>query len=57
MSAIGWAFLLAALALIIGNLLILRDSARKMKIPEDKMDKIRKRKEELEAEEKSEDQW
>ena len=53
MSAIGWAFLLGAMALVVGSLLILRDSSKKMYIPEDKMAKIRKRKKELEAQEKA----
>lgn len=53
MPTIGWIFLLAAIALVLGNLLILRDSGRKMRIPEDKLEKIRKRKAELEAEEKA----
>lgn len=53
MSAIGWAFLLGAVALVVGSLLILRDSSKKMYIPEDKMAKIRKRKKELEAQEKA----
>lgn len=58
MSATGWVFLLGAAALVVGNLLILRNSARKMHIPKDKMDKIRARQKELEAQEKADDdQW
>ncbi|MGO1692088.1 MAG: DUF2897 family protein [Marinobacter sp.] len=53
MSAIGWIFLLGALALVAGSLLMLWKSARKMHIPEDKLDKVRKRKAELEAQEKA----
>ncbi|GGE71334.1 hypothetical protein GCM10011533_24630 [Streptosporangium jomthongense] len=57
MPMIGWIFLLAAVALVLGSLFMLRDSAGKMQVPEDKLEKVRKRKAELEAEEKSEDQW
>jgi hypothetical protein len=55
MPVIGWVFLLAALGLVAGSLLILRNSASKMHIPKDKIDKIRKRKAELEAQEKADD--
>jgi len=55
MPVIGWIFLLAAVALVAGSLLMLRKSAGKMYIPEDKIDRIRKRKEELEAQEKADD--
>nr|WP_254774622.1 DUF2897 family protein [Marinobacter sp. AC-23] len=54
---IGWIFLLAAVALVAGSLLMLRKSAGKMYIPKEKIDKVRKRKAELEAQEKKEDQW
>lgn len=57
MSAIGWIFLIGALALVAGSLLMLWKSARKMHIPEDKLDKVRKRKAELEAQEKTDDEW
>ncbi|MFP3978780.1 DUF2897 family protein [uncultured Marinobacter sp.] len=57
MPMIGWIFILAALGLILGSLFMLRDSARKMSIPKDKLEKVRKRKAELEAEEKKDDQW
>ncbi|MBK1874389.1 DUF2897 family protein [Marinobacter sp. 1-3A] len=57
MPMIGWFFILAALGLILGSLFMLRDSASKMHIPKDKLEKIRKRKAELEAEEKKDDQW
>lgn len=54
---IGWLFILAAFALVVGSLLLLRDSAN-MKIPREKLDKIRKRKAEVEEEEKKEkDNW
>ncbi|MDX1757498.1 MAG: DUF2897 family protein [Marinobacter sp.] len=55
MPIIGWVILLLALAMIVGSLLLLRDSAHSMKIPEDKLEKIRKRKAELDAEEEEED--
>lgn len=55
MPAIGWIFLALAAALILGSLFMLRDSAHSMRIPEEKMEKIRKRKAELEAEEQAGD--
>ncbi len=55
MPLIGWLILLLALGMILGSLLLLRDSAHSMKIPEDKLEKIRKRKAELEAEEEAKD--
>ncbi len=55
MPVIGWVFLLASLGLVIGSLLILRKSASKMHIPKDKLDNIRKRKAELEAQEKADE--
>ncbi|WP_404363322.1 DUF2897 family protein [Marinobacter sp.] len=55
MPVIGWVFLLLALALILGSLFMLRDSAN-MPISREKMKKIRKRKAEIEAEEKAEDE-
>lgn len=54
MPAIGWIILLIALALIVGSLMILRDSAHSTRIPEDKLEKIRKRKAEMEAKDKAE---
>jgi len=57
MPMIGWIFILVALALVLGSLFMLRDSGSKMYIPKDKLEKVRKRKAELEAEEKAEDQW
>ncbi|MBK1852611.1 MULTISPECIES: DUF2897 family protein [Marinobacter] len=57
MPMIGWIFILAALGLVLGSLFMLRDSASKMNIPEDKLEKVRKRKAELEAQEKKDDQW
>jgi len=55
MPVIGWVFVIVALALIVGGLMILRDSAHSMKISDEKMAKIRKRKAELEAQEKADD--
>ena len=55
MPMIGWLFLLGAIAMVIGSLLLLRDSAN-MKIPPDKLEKIRERKKELEDKEKREGQ-
>ncbi|AHI29474.1 DUF2897 family protein [Marinobacter similis] len=57
MPVIGWVFVIVALALIVGGLMILRDSAHSMKISDEKMAKIRKRKAELEAQEKADDDW
>ena len=57
MPVIGWVFVIVALALIVGSLMILRDSAHSMKISDEKMAKIRKRKAELEAQEKADDDW
>ncbi|MBW0148021.1 DUF2897 family protein [Marinobacter arenosus] len=57
MPTIGWLFVILALALIVGGLMILRNSANSMHISDEKMDKIRKRKAELEAREKAEDDW
>ncbi|MBD3655055.1 MULTISPECIES: DUF2897 family protein [Marinobacter] len=55
MPAIGWIILLAALGMIVGSLFLLRDTARHMPLSEEKLEKIRKRKAELEAREKDED--
>jgi hypothetical protein len=55
MPTIGWVFLALAFALVLGSLFMLRDSADKMKISEEKMEKIRKRKAEVEAREKAEE--
>ncbi|WP_372983270.1 DUF2897 family protein [Marinobacter sediminum] len=57
MPVIGWVFVIVALALIVGGLMILRDSAHSMKISDEKMAKIRKRKAELEAQEQADDDW
>lgn len=55
MPMIGWLFLLGAIAMVVGSLLLLRDSAS-MKIPPEKLEKIREQKEKLEAEEKRKEQ-
>ena len=58
MPLIGWIILLLALALIVGSLMLLRDSAHSMKISDEKMKKIQARKAEIEAEESAEDkEW
>ncbi|WP_375171563.1 DUF2897 family protein [Marinobacter sp.] len=57
MPTIGWIFLILALALIVGGLMILRDSAHSMKISDEKMKKIRARQKELEAQDKEDDDW
>jgi hypothetical protein len=58
MPTIGWVFLLASFALILGGLFMLRDST-KTPISKEKMKKIQERKAEIEAEESAEDreQW
>lgn len=59
MPLIGWVFVIVALALVVGSLFVLRDSANSMKISDQKMKKIQERKAEVEAEESAEDreQW
>lgn len=60
MPLIGWLFILGALALVIGSLLLLRDTSN-TKIPKEKLDKIRERKAEAEQEDEREkrekDDW
>ena len=59
MPLIGWLFILGAIALIVGSLWMLRDTAN-TKLPKDKLDKIRERKLEAEKEderEKEKDDW
>jgi hypothetical protein len=55
MPVIGWMFFIAALALVLGSLMFLRDSTHGSKISDEKMKKIQARKAELEAQEKAED--
>ena len=59
MPLIGWVFVIVALALVVGSLFVLRDSANSMKISDEKMKKIQERKAEVQAEESAEDreQW
>lgn len=58
MPLIGWIFLGVAVVLVVGGLMILRDNARDMHISEDKMERIRKRKEEMDARDEAEDkEW
>ena len=52
MPLIGWIALLLALGLVIGSLLLLRDSAHRMPIDKDKLERIKARQAELEAAEK-----
>lgn len=56
MPTIGWIFLALAFALVLGSLFMLRDSGKSMGISEEKMKKIRKRKAEVEAQEKREEE-
>lgn len=53
MPMIGWLFILLAVALVVGSLLMLRDSAN-MPLSDEKREKIRQRQAELEAEEEKE---
>ncbi|MGF2736828.1 DUF2897 family protein [Marinobacter sp. DUT-1] len=53
MPLIGWIIVLLALALIVGSLMVLRDSAH-MRLPPEKLEKIRKRKAEMEEKDKAE---
>ncbi|MFL1467185.1 DUF2897 family protein [Marinobacter sp. DUT-3] len=55
MPAIGWIFIILALGLVLGSLFMLRDSASKFRISDEKMKKIQQRKAEVEAEESAED--
>lgn len=50
MPMIGWVFILLAFALVVGSLLMLKDSAN-MPLSEEKRKKIRERQAELDAEE------
>jgi len=55
MPMIGWIILLASLALILGNLVILRDTSNNMTLSGEKLEKVRKRKAEQEALDKQDD--
>lgn len=56
MPLIGWLFILVAFAMVIGSLLLLRETAN-MKIPKEKMNKIRQRQKEAEQEDRDQDRW
>lgn len=56
MPAIGWIFLALAFALVLGSLFMLRDTAHSLEISKEKLGKIKKRKAEVEAEEKAEEE-
>ena len=59
MPMIGWLILLASLALILGNLVILRDTSNNMSLSGEKLEKlekVRKRKAEQEALDKQDKQ-
>lgn len=53
MPTIGWIFILLAIGLVLGSLMLLRDTAHRMPISDDKLKKIRQRQAELDAEEKA----
>ncbi|MFZ2289612.1 MAG: DUF2897 family protein [Halopseudomonas yangmingensis] len=52
MPLIGWIFILLAAGMVIGSLLLLRDSANRMPIDKERMKRIKARQAELEAQEK-----
>lgn len=60
MSLIGWLFILGAFAMVIGSLLLLKDAGN-IKIPKEKLEKVRQRKAEAEKEDEREreqkDDW
>lgn len=56
MSATEWIILIAVIGSMLGGLFWLRDSARKLPVSREQMDRIRQRKEELEEQEKREEQ-
>jgi len=56
MPMIGWIILLVSLALILGNLIILRDTSNNMSLSGEKLEKVRKRKAEQEALDKQDKQ-
>lgn len=59
MPTIGWVFILLSIALVVGGLLMLRDSAN-MPISDEKMKRIQQRKAEVEAQEakeKEQEKW
>lgn len=55
MPTIGWIILLASLGLILGSLFMLRDTSSTMTLSGEKLEKVRKRKAEMEAKDKQDD--
>ncbi len=53
MPMIGWLFLVLSIALIVGSLLFLRDSG-KIPMSKEKLERARKRKEEMDNQDKKE---
>ncbi|SDS45942.1 DUF2897 family protein [Pseudomonas oryzae] len=51
----AWLFLALAFGLVIGSLLLLRDSADKMPLSEEELQRMRKREAELQAKAREED--
>lgn len=54
MPAIGWIFIILAIGMVVSSLLLLRDTANAMPVSQEKMDRIKQRQAELEAEEEAE---
>lgn len=54
MPMIGWLFIFAAFAMVVGSLLLLRDTAD-MKLPKEKLDRIRERKAEQERKDRQDE--
>ncbi|MBN7769351.1 DUF2897 family protein [Marinobacter daepoensis] len=54
MPMIGWLFIFAAFAMVVGSLLLLRDTAN-MKLPKEKLDRIRERKAEQERKDRQDE--
>lgn len=52
MPVIGWIFIILAIGMIIGSLLLLRDTAHSMPISKETLEKAKGRQAKLEAEEK-----
>ncbi len=55
MPWIAWLFIVLALAMIVGSLMLLRDTAHQMPISEEKMKRILARKQEMEARDREEE--
>ncbi len=56
MPTIAWIIIFASIGLVLGSLFMLRDTANSMPLSKEKLKKVRKRKAELEAQEREEDQ-